>query len=900
MTDIHLPQPFSHDLSLPAWGPYSKKYNGISHIPEITSGIRFDLSVFPGYYRHRVNVPHAQWESGYHPWEAAPGLDFYSYRFDLEWKDQVYCDVAFFPWPGDEKSAQLVRCEFVNNTSQVQHTVLHYMAYLDFPPLRAYSEEALIPADMHLPPGAIWIDALDYSDLQYATPRPSDTLVYEGWRRGEVRKHGFVNGTGIGENFGVEAGDRVCYSFRIPDSLADGLLLVRYRAAAKQVMFTTHSLPNPVVTFAQSEDFALLPIALGTVPAVDFTFELTSQGGAALELDGFVLLEASQQGQVHFSSHHWNPVPTSQPGPKENSLLLQYDDTSVTYGLAWGGKYSEVRQFFSSEIDRSLPYFVTDHVKKVITTDSGGHFTNIFIRTVIIAPHSKVVTFGLVCQGEEYSVREMLRDFDPYSHDLENVYQNARNKVVNLPTNPAGQTYLFSLERMAATLLTNVIYPVYTRRSYIRHFTPGKRWDCLYTWDSGFISLGLQHIDLARAIDCLNAYTTPPGDTQAAFLHHGSPVPVQIYAFQEMWNRTQSRELLEYFYPRLRQFYLFLAGRQGSSTTRNLPSNLLKTWDYFYNSAGWDDYPPQVYVHQNLLENRTTPVVVTAHAIRTAKILQQATRALHLPQDDADYQADIDIFTDALQHYSWDSVAGVFSYVVHDASGHPAQVLRHESGENFNLGLDGISPLFAGICNPEQEQHIIERMTSPAHMWSPIGLVSVDQSAPYYREDGYWNGSVWFPYQWFLWKALLDLGHGNLAFQMAHTALELWKNEVEETYHCFEHFVVASGRGSGWHQFGGLSTPVLAWFNAYHQPGTLTCGFDTWIDSLYISDDKSSLQAVLQHAAGDQPWLGIAVLNADRRYTVDWNGKPIEPRMRFSGVLEIPLTGSGLLRIRSL
>jgi len=898
MTNIDLPQPFSHDLRLPTWGPYSKKYNGVSHIPEITHGIRFDLSVFPGYYRHRVNVPHTQWESGYHPWEAAPGLDYFSYRYVLEWKGQVYCDVAFFPYPGDEHAARVVRCEFVNNTSRAQHTVLHYMAYLDFPPVQAYSEEAVIPADLHLPPEAIWIDALDYNDLQYATPRPSDTLVYEGWLRGEVRKHGFVNGTGIGEKFGLDAGDRVSYSLSIPSALTDGLLLVRYREVENQVDFTTRGLPHQRLTFLPTQDFALLSIPLGHVPAGDFTFELISQGGAALELDGFVLLEASRQADVRFSPHHWNPVPVTQPGPNEHTLLLHYEDAPTTYGLAWGGQPAEVRQFHSSEIDRSLPYFVTDHVKKEITTDGAGHFTNIFIRPVILAAHSRVVIYGLVCQGVESDVLSLLANFDPHSPDLESAYHNARKKVVSFPANPSGQTYQFSLERMAATLLTNVIYPVYTRRSYIRHFTPGKRWDCLYTWDSGFISLGLQHIDLARAIDCLNAYTTPPGDPQAAFLHHGSPVPVQIYVFQELWNRTQSRELLEYFYPRLRQMYLFLAGRLGSSTTRSLPSNLLKTWDYFYNSAGWDDYPPQVYVHQNQLENRATPVVTTTHAIRTAKILQQAARALHLPEEVADYQADIDAFTDALQQHAWDADAAVFGYVLHDASGQPAQILRHASGENFNLGLDGISPLFAGICTPQQEQRILARMTSPRQMWSPIGLVSVDQSAPYYRVDGYWNGAVWFPYQWFLWKALLDLGYGDLAHQIAHTALNLWKSEVEETYHCFEHFIVASGRGSGWHQFGGLSTPVLAWFQAYHQPGTLTCGFDTWIESLTISEDNTSLQAVLQHPAGDRSWLAIAVLDADRTYSVKWNGTPVEPRLRFPGVMEITLTGSGLLHIR--
>ena len=897
MPDLTLPPNSSHDLRLPAWGPYSKKYNGISHIPDITKGIRFDLSVFPGYYRQRVTVPHTQWESGYHPWEAARGLDYFSYRYELEWKDQVYCDVAFYPWQGDDEHARVVRCEFVNNTSRPQHTVLHYMAYLDFPPLKAYSEEALIPADMHLPPGAHWIDALDYNDLKYATPRPSDTLVYDGWRRGEVRDHGFVNGSGIGTGFGADIGDRVGYTLNLPTPLDDGLLLVRYRASGGQVTFSAHGLPVDQLVFPQTDDFTLLSISLGSVPAGELTFEVVSQGGTALELDGFVILEASQEGEVDFSLHHWNPVPAIHPGPRENTLLLQYKDVPNTYGLAWSEQLSELRQFFSSELDRSLPYYVTDHVRKEITTDGAGHFTNIFIRPIILPPHSTVIIYGLVCQGEEASVRELLERFDPADPELENTFQAARKKVISLSSNPAGQSYHFSLERMAATLLTNVIYPVYTRRSYIRHFTPGKRWDCLYTWDSGFISLGLQSIDLTRAIDCLHAYTTPPDDPQAAFIQHGSPVPVQIYAFQELWNKTQSRELLEHFYPRLHQMYLFLAGRLGSSTTRSMKSNLLKTWDYFYNSAGWDDYPAQVHVHQQQLEKNVTPVVNTAHAIRTARILQHAAQALHLPEDVADYQADITTFSEALQQHSWDASSGVFSYVLHDENGQPEQTLRHTSGENFNLGLDGISPLFAGICTPQQEQRILERMFSPRHKWSPSGLVSVDQSAPYYRSDGYWNGAVWFPYQWFLWKALLDLGHADLAFRIAHTALELWKNEVEESYHCCEHFIVASGRGAGWHQFGGLSTPVLVWYQAYHQPGTLTCGFDTWIESLSVAADHTTLQATLEHPSTVRPWLAIAVMNPDHSYSVHWNGNPIQPYLRYPGVLEIPLTGSGDLHV---
>src|SRR5690606_24726596 len=156
---------------------------------------------------------------------------------------------------------------------------------------------------------------------------------------------------------------------------------------------------------------------------------------------------------------------------------------------------------------------------------------------------------------------------------------------------------------------------------YIRHHTPGRKWDCLYTWDSGFIGIGLSQLDYQRGLETLNAYLNDP-DEQSAFIHHGTPLPVQFYLFQELWNKSQSDSLVKSTYPKLKKYYHFLIGRAHSSNTRNLNSGLVRTWDYFYNSGGWDDYPPQKFVHENKLTKEVTPVVSTAHLIRAAKILQ--------------------------------------------------------------------------------------------------------------------------------------------------------------------------------------------------------------------------------------------------------------------------------------
>ena len=210
-------------------------------------------------------------------------------------------------------------------------------------------------------------------------------------------------------------------------------------------------------------------------------------------------------------------------------------------------------------------------------------------------------------------------------------------------------------------------------------------------------------------------------------------------------------------------------------------------------------------------------------------------------------------------------------------------------------------PLLAGICTPEQEERLLGHLQSPHRLWSRIGLSTVDQSAPYYRHDGYWNGAVWMPHQWFLWKTMLDLGQADFAFKIAQTALDVWKAEVDESYHCCEHFLIESGRGAGWHQFSALSSPVLAWFAAYYRPGRLTAGFDTWIHRCEFESDHSALNADLEllgRPGGEATVL--VTLPPERNYRALWDGKPVFARAAPSGTLQIALprdSGRGRLEV---
>ncbi|MBN2162104.1 MAG: hypothetical protein JXR25_15610 [Pontiellaceae bacterium] len=890
-----------HDMTLPNWGPYTKRYIGISHLPDPASGLRFDLSVFPGFYRGQTRVPNVMFESGYHPWEAAPDLSYFSFRHELEWKDRVYADISYSEI--DAKS-RLVRAELVNQTELPQSLVLHMMASMSFPSIRPYApKDPICPGRVTLPERAVWIDALKYDEMHFAQSGPKDDLVYDGKMRGEIRVNDFVDGAGLGSGFGSHEGDTVTYSFRLDRTVTDAHLLFRYRMGKnRKTTLELGGSGNRTILFSGNGELQLKDVPVKTLPAGTYTWTLTAKGGDGIDLDGFAVVSESAVGQVEFKTQRWDYEPEAIKGPKSNSLILKYKDTDLYYGLVWSAEQVQVRRFFCRDLDLLFAEKIHDHVSNRFNGDGAGHFSNIFMRPIDVAPQSKKIIYAAVFVGSKSDVEQRIKSQDLSGQACEKIYHAARGHLSSSATVPSGESYAFSQKRMAATLLTNVVYPVYTQHSYIRHYAPGRWWDCLYTWDSGFIGLGLAELDLQRALECLNAYVTEPG-AQSAFIHHGSMVPVQHYLFLELWNRTQSREFLAFYYPRLKQYYEFFVGRLGSSSMDKFDSGLLSSFDYFYNSGGWDDYPAQKHTHDKRLAGRTAPVVNSAQAIRIAKIMLLAAAELDKADDVKVYREDIAELTEALEKYSWDEASGYFGYVQHDTDGKPSGILRDGNGVNYNMGMDGIYPLVAGVGTPEQTERMLAHLESPDQIWSRIGLSAVDQSAPYYRNDGYWNGTVWMPHQWFFWKSLLDLGEGEFAWQVAERALDLWKTEVEASYNCKEHFVIETGRGAGWHQFGALSSPVLKWYRAYCRPGSLTTGFDGWITRQEVSDDNSHMVADLKfYPAGNgrDTIAVVACMNPAFSYTVRWNGKDIASKQIADGVLNISIpahNASGTLEI---
>ncbi|MCE6989854.1 MGH1-like glycoside hydrolase domain-containing protein [Dyadobacter sp. CY323] len=881
----------SHDVSLSAWGPYSKKYAGISHIPDLKSGLRFDFSVMPGYYRNKVLIPNVRFESGYFPWEFQPDLGTFTYRYELEWKDKVFVDVTYTV---RDSSSVLVRIRSVNNTDLPQNLALNLMAFIDYP--ENYSTKTMVCS-----PQAQWYNALAYNSLDHAMKSAKENLVYDGWLRAEVRNSDFIDGRAIGNGFGKNPGDKVTYLVDIKPGQTNGKIsLVHKVMKGETATFKIEGLAERLVELKGTGSIESIAIPFSVSKPGNQTISLVSTGSALAQINGFVISSQSDQSPFSIQNQDKHVIAQTTEDAKAKNLILKYQDVTPHYGIAWKNELFQIREVRNSELDIYFKDLVHNHVDKIFQGDQKGSYSNVFIRPVELLPHSDKTEYALISTGTADAVRNQLERFAAgEAVPAENVASD-QNKIYE-----EGEQYAFSQKMLQATILSNVVYPVYTQDSYIRNFTPGKWWNSLYTWDSGFIALGMNQINKSLATECVNAYTTPE-ESQSAFIHHGSPLPVQAYAFFDLYNGSNSMEGIRHFYPRLKRQYLFISGKYPGSTFGTLQSGLLKSWDYFYNSAGWDDYPPQVGVHVQKLEDQIAPVSNTAHAIRVAKMLRMMAVKLGEKEDVKAYDQQINTLSRALQQHSWDPESGYFGYVKHDPKGNANGIFRFgDQNVNYNMGLDGVSPLIAGICSEEQVNILTERLFSASHLWTASGISAVDQSAPYYKTDGYWNGSVWMPHQWFIWKTLLDLGKPKLAFQLAQKALDVWKTETDASYYTFEHFLAKSGRGAGWHQFSGLSSPVLCWFASYYKVGTVTTGFETWIDKQAFNQHHTAFSADLMFDTTTKSHQRsiLVAMNPDKTYEVFFNRKKLIFSVLNKGLLQIRLpntNASGKLEVRPI
>ena len=895
----------SEKTCMPVWGPYSKKYMGLSRIMGDISNkngksnadaVRFDFAVHPTIWNSSTPVPNVTVPSSYHLWKCSTDYSFYSYRYELMWKDQVYADVSFSKI-NDE--AYLARVEFVNNTDLSQNTVLNLYSSLEFPNSKEYYIKAK-DSNYKL------IKANDYAKFTYAAVRPWENETPDGMFRGMFRDEDFYLGYGLGDRcdhahvhylnlkpFGCEKGDRVSYNLDA-QGINNPVVAVRYKTVTDGDAEFCVNGSNTV--FPHSDSLCVIELDYAD------SIELVSLGKAGVELDFIAVYEKGNSLEVVEMKHSFEPQIEAKKNGKGYTVDMDFDYDDCRFKVITSNPNTRFRVLESGSLEDALINRLSngdhtyDDLKETFSnsfkrkTSDDGFFQNTLIKSIFIEPHSTHTEYAVVAKS----------DFEPLTdEEYEAIYNERKVAGETAQFNKDGEKYKLSTDILRATLLTNTVYPVYCHGENVIHHTPGKRWDSFYTWDSGFIGMGLLEFSNELCKYALDMYLCDEDNDDFCFLLHGSLVPTQFVEYLELLKRTNDKSRLDFLYDKMKLYYEFLRGRTHNSTCAKFGNGLLTTYDYWYSCSGMDDYPAQVKMIADKAEEYSCPCLSTSQIIRAGKIMKMVASYLGKADDIAVYDADIEYSSNALNTLAWDEESGYFGYTMYDKDKNVPYIMKTEDGENWDKGFDGVYPLIADAVDGERKQRLISHIKNPNEMWSNAGVSAVDMSASYYFDDGYWNGNVWMSHQWFVWKTMLDNADTDFAFEIANRALEMWREETDFSYFTYECFGIKTRRGGWFHNFGGLSAPICIWANAYYKPGTVTTGLDLWTD--YQKVTERSAEISFKYFGNNEKYSMIVTLSDEHSYKAYLDGKEIDFVERNKGSLEFTFDNnvkSGVLEIK--
>ena len=519
---------------IPTWGPYSKKYMGISRIMKECKipGARFDLVVYPTYANSAVSVPNVTVPSDYHLWGCDTEGKYYKYRYELIWKDQLYADVDFFCI--DEETWG-IRVLYQNNTDKNQNCLLNLFAAEEYPQNKVLKIQAPKKHDA-------W-NALEYQTLNYATKRPWEFLNHDAMKKGEIHLKDFTDGNGLGDSFYImfakhlgykwfaaEKGDMVSYKIPIKRTYDHAVLTIRYKTVQSNepVRFVSN---YGEVTFLPRTTPQACTIPLGPLEASDFFFTMEAIGtkGNGIMFDYFCISEDEEYKMVGVKEENRNTIPRIEY--QEGKIKYQYHYGEHPIYLTILNKRVRSRKLYSGCLEDALITRLTnsdetyDNLTKSFSgafmdkhSDDGFYHTNV-IEAIFLPAKSHHIEYAYISTKEKKYTKV----------ELEEIWKKrAKGHRQEEEFNEEGNQYTFSAGLMKSAIFLNIVYPIYRHGEYIAHYTPGKRWDSLYTWDSGFIGMGMLEYSKELAEYIMDTYLSEPNNQDFAFVSHGSLVPTQF------------------------------------------------------------------------------------------------------------------------------------------------------------------------------------------------------------------------------------------------------------------------------------------------------------------------------------------------------------------------------------
>lgn len=132
------------------------------------------------------------------------------------------------------------------------------------------------------------------------------------------------------------------------------------------------------------------------------------------------------------------------PDTTHNTLILKYPTAQGYYGVYWDFPDYCLRYWLTDELDYSLRYLAHDHVRKVLSGNGLGHFSNVFLRPIPVKPQESLAVYGVVCRGSSREeVEQKLSQLIVKRANFPQMWEGQRAAALEAGGNPQGGPTVF-------------------------------------------------------------------------------------------------------------------------------------------------------------------------------------------------------------------------------------------------------------------------------------------------------------------------------------------------------------------------------------------------------------------------------------------------------------------------
>jgi hypothetical protein len=198
---------------------------------------------------------------------------------------------------------------------------------------------------------------------------------------------------------------------------------------------------------------------------------------------------------------------------------------------------------------------------------------------------------------------------------------------------------------------------------------------------------------------------------------------------------------------------------------------------------------------------------VNAMLVSEAKALAAMAAELNKTGEAARWMQQANERAELINAILWDEEDGFYYNV--DKNSH---LFSHKSKDDLKIKeIIGFLPMWAGVADSSKAARLIESLTNPDEFWRKHGVPTLAADEGYYNPIGYWNGPVWVQWDYLVFRALLDYGYQDEAFELANRVLDQMAYHLKKD-HVFWEFYSPDDRQAGWNQtyiWAGLAARFL-------------------------------------------------------------------------------------------